>query len=187
MNTAWDLHYYIENAADNKLEVIVCTTEDIYLRNPLNEGVEVRFVENDDAESSSFVPYLSSVENVTVDFTDKYPDGVLSLTFQDATFVIKLEFDDNSQKGNSYEVSIFKRDNNMPNGIGIVRIGRICRAFQYYDTPFFKDDNLANWNGFIIIKRFDNNEQVEYEGYPMELTFDINGKCEQGDIIRVKL
>lgn len=187
IKTAYDLHYYIESAANHKMAIVVCTTEDIYLRNPLNEAMELSFVANEDADTKFLYPYLSPVESITVDFTDKYPDGVLSLAYQDATFVIKLEFDKNFQKDNSYEVSIFKRDGNMPNNIGNVRIGRICRAFQYYDTPFFKADNLAQWNGFIIVKKFDNNENVNYEGYPMEVSFDVEGKCIQGDIIRVKL
>jgi hypothetical protein len=69
----------------------------------------------------------------------------------------------------------------------MVRIGRMARAFQYWDTPFFKDDNLKTWNGYIVVRNIDTNAEIEYEGYPKKVEFDDNGKCLEADIIEIKM
>gem|GEM_PF-1878571 len=181
-----DIARLIEDEASTKkkhLQLIVATQEDIYLRNPLNQETYIEFAEPSD--DSDGYDYYSTVESLTVDITDKYPDGVLSLTFPDATFVIKLVFDEAPVE--AYEVNIYKPSDTAPDGIGSYRIGRICREFQYWDTPFFKDDCLEEWSGTIVVNACDTNERILYEGYPLRVTFGANGKCEQGDIVTVKM
>lgn len=184
----WDLDWYIEDAASNneKLHIYVTTKEDIYLRNPLNDPVAIEFVENKDEETNTNVKYGVYKESVKVDVTDAIPDGILSLTFPDATFVIKLIFDTPTSES-AYEVSIHRPSDTSSDGISMVRIGRMARAFQYWDTPFFKDDNLKAWNGYIVVRNIDTNAVIEYEGYPKKVEFDENGKCLEADIIEIKL
>lgn len=175
-----------EGKEKNKLEMFVVTKEDIYIRNPLNKKTIVEFIPNESEEEYPDPAYYSKEKEIEVSFTDKYPEGVLSLTFQDAIFVIKLEFDGEAPK-KSYEVSIFWNDPSKPDGIGIIRVGRISREFQYWDTPFYKTDNLASKTGTIIIKDFDTNETIEYEGYPKIVSFDKGGNPIGDKVVKVKL
>lgn len=50
--------------------------------------------------------YLFTTSKLNLDITDKYPDGGVSLTFLDAVFVVKLNFDSPTDKS-AYEVSLF--------------------------------------------------------------------------------
>lgn len=170
----------------SKLEVIITTQEDTYMRNPLNDQTFIEFVKNRDEDTKEEFPYLSVVETKNIDIIDKYPKGVISLTFPDATFVIKLEFEKDFKPSSSYSVSIYKPDPRSKDGIGIVRLGRLDREFQYWDTPFFEADKLSSWNGYIIIEDT-NNKRIFYKDYPKTLTFDKNGKCNQGDIVKIKM
>lgn len=184
-----DLAYYVEsedNKKPNYLEVFITTKEDKYIRNPLNKKMEIKFIKDTSAEYPE-VPYFSSVEEIKIPFTDKYPDGVLSLTFQDASFVIKFAFEDNFKPTNSYETMIFWNDPAMPDGIGIVNVGRINREFQYWDTPFFKTDNLASKTGTIIVRDFNTSSRINYLEYPKVVSFDKDGKCIEGDIITITI
>jgi hypothetical protein len=178
-----DLAWYIESEENKKeetLEVYVTTKEDIYIRNPLNKKQEIKFIKNDTEEPYPEYAYYSSVDEVVVPFTDKYPDNVLSLTFQDATFVIKFEFEDGFEPTNSYTAGI--------NVSGTMyNISRINRKFQYWDLPFFESDNLKNKTGTIYVKHFDTNEVINYEGAPITVTFDENGKCNLGNIVKIKI
>ena len=191
-NYTKDVESYIDSSDSsdssdkNKLEMFIVTKEDIYIRNPLNEKTIVEFIPNEDGELYIDPLYYSKEKEIEVPFTDKYPDSVLSLTFWDATFVIKLEFNGEAPK-NSFEVSIFWNDPSKPSGIGIVRVGRICRSFQYWDTPFFKTDNLASKTGTIVINDFDTNKNVEYEGYPKTVSFDKDGNPIGDKIVKIKL
>ena len=65
------------------------------------------------------------------------------------------------------------------------RIGRLDREFQYWDTPFFSSDSLKDWSGYIVVTDYDTNARVNYEGYPKFVEFDENGKCVEGDVIRI--
>lgn len=184
----WDLDWYIEDATSNneKLYVYVSTKEDFYLRNPLNEPVELAFVENKDEETKTNIKYGVYNASVKVDVNDVFPEGVLSLTFPDATFVIKLTFDTPPSES-AFEVSIHRPDPNSSDGISMVRIGRLARSFQYWDTPFFKDDNMKAWSGYIVVRDFNTNAVIPYEGYPKKVEFDDNGKCIENDIIEIKI
>lgn len=188
MEFNFDLNWYIDEAkaAGKNLELYVSTIEDRYLRNPLNTPIPIDFLENKDEATKDLYHYGVKQSNLSIDVTDKYPDGVISLTFPEATFVIKLEFENEAPK-NSYEVTIHRPDSTMPDGIGIYRIGRINRGFQYWDTPFFKEDQLQHWSGYIIVNDFDTNARVNYEGYPRFVEFDENGKCVEGDVVTIKL
>ncbi len=175
-----------EGKEKNKLEMFIVTREDIYIRNPLNKKTIVEFIPNETDEPYPDYSYYSKKKEIEVSITDKYPEGVLSLTFQDSIFVIKLAFDEEIPQ-KSYEVSIFWSDPSKPSGIGTIRVGRISRAFQYWDTPFYKSDNLASKTGTIIIKDFDTNETVEYEDYPKTVSFDKDGNPIGDKVLKIKL
>ena len=181
-----DVGTYLKSISDNKLELFIVTKEDIYIRNPLNEKTIINFIPNETSEPYPDYAYYSKEKEIKIDFIDKYPDNVLSLTFQDAIFVIKLEFERIIPK-NSYEVSIFWNDPKQPSGIGIIRVGRISREFQYWDTPFYKSDNLASKTGTIIIKDLSDNSTLEYEGYPKTVSFDKDGMPVRDKIIKLKI
>lgn len=191
LNFNWDQDVgtylnHMDNKDKTKLEMFIVTKEDIYIRNPLNKKTIVEFIPNESNDEHPDPAYYSKEKEIEVPFTDKYPDGVLSLTFQNSTFVIKLEFKGEEPK-KSYEVSMFWNDPSKPNGIGNVRVGRISRQFQYWDTPFYKNDNLASKTGTIIIKDFDTNQNVDYEGYPKTVSFDKDGNPIGDKIIKIKL
>lgn len=175
-----------EGKEKNKLEMFIVTKEDIYIRNPLNKKTIVEFIPNESDEDYPDPAYFSKEKEIEVTFTDKYPEGVLSLTFQDSIFVIKLDFDGEIPQ-KSYEVSIFWNDPSKPSGIGTIRVGRISREFQYWDTPFYKTDNLASKTGTIIIKNLDTNKTVEYEGYPKTVSFDKDGNPIGDKVFKIKL
>jgi len=190
MEYNYDLAYYLDsddNKKENHLELLITTKEDKYIRNPLNGYTEVEFIKNDTDEEYPSISYYSSIEELVIPFTDKYPDGVLSLTFQDADFVIKFEFEEGYKPTNSYETFIFWNDPSMPDGIGIVNVGRINREFQYWDTPFYKKDNLASKTGTIIVRDFNTNQRINYIGYPKTVSFDKDGNCIEGDILRITI
>ena len=184
-----DIGTYIKAGTDknkNKLEMFIVTKEDIYIRNPLNEKTIVEFILNDSEEDYVEPLYYSKKKEIEVSFTDKYPDNVLSLTFQDANFVIKLEFDEEPPE-TSYEVSIFWNDPTKPGGLSIHRTGAISRAFQYWDTPFTTTANFASKTGTIVIKDFDTNASVDYEGNPKTVSFDKDGKPIGDKILKIKI
>ena len=185
-----DITYYLEskeNKKQNFLEVFITTKEDKYIRNPLNSKTEIEFIKNKTDETYPEYSYYSKVNEITIPFTDKYPDNVLSLTFQDASFVIKFKFENNEIPKKSYETSIFWNDPSVPSGIGIVRVGRINREFQYWDTPFYKSDNLASKTGTIIVNDFDTNSKINYLEYPKVVSFDKDGKSTSEDIITITI
>ena len=186
MEFNFDLNWYIEDAAstNEELYLYVTTIEDYYLINPLNTPTVVKFIENKDEDTSSLYHYGTKNDQLSVSITDKYPDGVISLPFPDATFVIKLEFESEPSK-KTYEVSIHKPNPDAQDGIGIYRNGRLSREFQYWDTPFFSSDSLKDWSGYIVVTDYDTNARVNYEGYPKFVEFDENGKCVEGDVIRI--
>lgn len=189
LEDSFDLNWFLDAIESDvkKLEVYVVTEEDIYLRNPLNKMTTVEFTENKDTKTRDLYKYTTTFETLKISITDKYPDGILSLAFPDATFVIKLAFAEGFVPKSSYEVSIHKPSNTATDGIGMIRLGRIDRGFQDWDTPFFKDDKLQEWSGTIVVTDFETNARIMYEGYPKRITFDANGKCTESDIITITL
>lgn len=184
-----DVGSYIKAGTDddkNKLEMFIVTKEDIYIRNPLNKKTVVEFVLNEEGDGYSEPLYYSKAKEIEVSFTDKYPDNVLSLTFQDAEFVIKLEFDKEPPK-NSFEVSIFWNDPTKPGGLSIFRVGAVSRAFQYWDTPFNNLINYAGKTGTIVIKDFETDASVDYEGNPKTVSFDKDGNPIGDKILKIKI
>ncbi len=181
---SWELQGFVQNEEStkpNSLELYVTTKEDVYIRNPLNEPTMIDFNVQEPGEGE-FSPKITFKQaELNLDITDKYPDGVLSLTFPDATFVLKLKF--NEPQTTSYEVSLFV-PSDTGDGIGIVRVGRISREFQYWDTPFFAGELKAGKRA-VVINNFDTNETVNYEGYPLWLEFNEDGTCKQGDIVEI--
>ncbi|MBN2795945.1 MAG: hypothetical protein JXR88_11105 [Clostridia bacterium] len=177
LETNYDLWDMIGSNEEHQLRIVVTSEEDIYLRNPLNEAQYLEFVTNDNEDELYLCEYFASKEIVDVPFTSGYPEGVVSLTFRDAIFVLKVVKAEGSDPLKSYVVSIVDDQ---------YSIGRISRAFQYYDTPFFEGENMSA-SGRVMVKDYDTDEEIKYEGYPMSLSFDENGRCTSGDIIKLYL
>jgi len=107
----WDLEWYLSEAIESHegmMEIWIATKEDIYLRNPLNKETKVKFVE----KNEDYLTYESTIGEIDIPFVDAYPKGVLSLTFQDATFVVKLAFPEGFVPTSSFVVSIVMKDEN---------------------------------------------------------------------------
>ena len=176
----------MDSSKEGYLQVVIVTKEDgKNMRNPLNKETYIKInttISNDEYKTTT---YVSPVKEINIPFTDKYPDGVLSLKYQDASFVIKLSFDDNYVPTHGYEVSIYKADPTATSGIGNTRLARM--AGDSYETAFYKSDNLKNWSGTIVITNSVTNARITYDGYPKQITFDDSNKCIQGDIITIKM
>lgn len=172
-----------ESTKPNSLELYVTTKEDIYIRNPLNAPTVIDFIVKEPGEGEIFEKIFFKQSELSLDITDKYPDGVLSLTFQDAVFVLKLKFKE--APTNSFEVSLFLPNDNG-DGISANRTGRVSRDFQYWDTPFFAGEIKAGKRA-VVINHFETNEVINYEGYPLWLEFREDGTCVQGDIIEIQM
>lgn len=177
-----DMIMHEDNINPGSLELYVTTTEDIYIRNPLNKETIIDFevVEDD----GFVVDYLLNCSELNIDIEDKYPDGVLSISFPDAVFVIKLHFDQPVNK-DVYEVSLFVYDERVETGIGSVRTGRLSKEFYYWETQFY--ENEITGKRAVVIMDTDDNTIIEYEGYPLWLDFNEDGTCQDGDIINIKM
>ena len=183
----YDLQYLIsdpESSREFSLELYVTSLEDIYIRNPLNQKTVIDFDVLKDEDSDFIYDYKFLTPNLDLDIVDKYPDGVLSLTFTDAVFVVKLNFDPPSTK-TAYEVSLYLPSDKSENGIGYTRIGRLAKEFQYWDSQFYA--NEVTGTRAVVISDTDTNEIIEYEGYPLWLDFNDDGTCKDGDIINIKM
>lgn len=172
-----------ESTKPNSLELYVTTKEDIYIRNPLNAPTVIDFEIKKPGEGEIFDKIFFKQSEIELNITDKYPDGVLSLTFPDAVFVVKLKFE--QAPANGYEVSLFLPDK-QGDGIGTERIGRVSRDFQYWDTPFFKGE-IKSGKRAVVIRHFETNDLINYAGYPLWLEFREDGTCVQGDIIEIEM
>lgn len=172
-----------ESTKPNSLELYVTTKEDVYIRNPLNAPTVIDFEIKKPGEGEMFEKIFFKQSEIELDITDKYPDGVLSLSFPDAVFVVKLKFE--QAPANGYEVSLFLPDD-QGDGIGINRIGRVSRDFQYWDTPFFAGE-IKSGKRAVVIRHFETNDLINYEGYPLWLEFREDGTCVQGNIIEIEM
>jgi len=173
----WDYEWLIDsekNTQPGSFEVFITTEEDVLILNPLNDETIIQVEEVDEFS------YGVKEKSYTIPIVDKYPDGVVSLPFPEATFVIKLQFAEGVVPKSSYLVAISQAGHTE----GSILNGRLDRKFQYWDTPFFAEDQLDNWNGTIIIK--DDNKRISYAEYPIEITFT-DGKCDQGDVIVITI
>lgn len=177
----YELQQLLEETEDDVLELYITTKEDKYIRNPLNDKTEIKFIKNE------FGDYYSPYENINVNITDSYPEGVISLPYQDAHFVIKLNYSPEYDPGHSYEVSIHWNDPKKPDKIGIYSIGKVAREFYYWETPFYKTEKLESKTGKIIVRHFSTDEIIEYEGYPKTISFDKDGNCLEGNIILLNM
>ena len=170
------LEYLLQRANENELKVIVATVEDFNIYNSLNEETYVEFVENSDDETYYQYRYLSKTGELNLDIVDKYPDGIISLPFPDAFFVLKLKFDDNANPLDSYTVSLYDHSINA-------RTGRIVRKGHYYNYPVYEDDRyFFDSSTFEIIVEGGHPEtRISYEGEPKFIEFDNQGNCLQGE------
>ena len=169
----------LDGAAELKLQLVITTREDHLIRNPLNEEMFISF------EADEFMlNYLSTQENFKIDIVDKYPDGVLSLPFPDADFVIKLKFKDGITPRHSYNVGIREVMASSPTGLGVLRMGApLSNKGNYYNAVFYSQ-NMKNYVGVLEIEG-EVLQKVSYEGSPLRIEFDENGKPKGNSVIEV--
>lgn len=180
LESNYNLAGLIKRSDAYAVQVVVASEEDIYLRNPLNEKQIIEFEENTDEDTMYLYELYSKEDHVKVAFKSGYPEGILSLSHRDAIFVMKVVPSPDAEVDKSYVAGIEYED-------GLTYwIARIARAYNYYDAPFFEGD-LINKAGSVVVKDYDTDERLEYEGQPMNLEFDENGKCKSGDIIEIIL
>lgn len=163
------------------LQVVVTSVEDIYMLNPLNdEDTYIEFVKNEDGETLYEYEYYSKVSNLDIDITDSYPNGVYSLHFRSADLIIKLVFPDGYKVNSpSYQINLVNEDGRT--------LGGNTRPSQYYEYPYYTENDIKNWNATISVKNLSTNEEIIYDDYPKVVTFDSNGNCNEGHIIYIPM
>lgn len=177
----WDLFSLLKKTSDNKLELIVTTIEDIYMLNPLNETETLTFYVNKDENTKNDYEYYLKTDIMDISITDRFKDGVYSLHFKDAKFVIKLKFPNGyNQNSPSYEVGITNNGND-----GLNYVSSNTSPSFYYEVPFYEKDNLNNWKGTVKVINTTTNEEVIYQDYPKNISFDENGNCNEGNILDI--
>lgn len=177
----WDLFSLLKKTTDNKLQLVVTTTEDIYMLNPLNKDETITFYVNQDNDTKNDYEYYSKIDSKDISITDRFEDNTYSLHFKDAKFVIKLKFlngyDENSP---TYEVGI---TNSSTDGLSYVSSN--TGPNFYYEVPFYEKDNLNNWKGTIKVINLNTNEEVIYQDYPKTISFNNDGVCNEGNIVDI--
>ncbi len=167
------IEYLLEELDEKKLQIAITTREDYLLRNPLNEEVFINF-----EEETNFMTFFRATANkFNIDITDKYPDGVNSLSFPSAQLAIKLVFAEGVEPVNSYIARIREFSDYTSSGLGMYAPGSPLINKQNYYNAAFLGDNFKNYSGILEIATSDN-RRVNYEGEPIKITFDKEGKPE---------
>ena len=170
----------LDELDENKLQLVITTREDFLIRNPLNQDNFIYFEKDEEMPWADF----ATKERFTIPIVDKYPDGVLSLAWQDADFVVKLRFKEGVEPRESYLVRIRKLDETTTSGFGAYSVGApIVRRTQYYNAPFYSE-NLKGFTGILEIEG-EQTHAIMYEEYPLTLRFDEDGKHIGDDVIEV--
>lgn len=170
----------LDELNEKKLQLVITTREDFLIRNPLNEETYIYFEEDEELFSN----YLATQEKFEVPIADKYPDGVLSLPWPDADFVVKLRFKEGITPRSSYGVRIREFSDRTTSGLGLLIKGApLSNESNYYNAVFYSE-NLKGFAGVLEIEGKQPNT-VMYEGYPLTLKFDENGKHLGEDVIEV--
>ncbi|MBQ7645963.1 MAG: hypothetical protein IJS94_01720 [Clostridia bacterium] len=162
------------------IKIVVSSEDDPFIRNPLSEPYDLRLyvVEGEDGAPVIMSPEISVSLNV---LPDKESSGI-SLAFPNASFIVKLDVSGSGreiQDDTKFEVFLADSADGK-------RIGRVCRGFNYWEAPFYKSE-IASKTLDLIIKEFGSDKELSYENSPMTFTFNENGLCSQGSVIRVKL
>lgn len=171
-----ELNHLLDELSQKRLKVVVATVEDFNIYNALNEETYIDFIENTgDGESSYIYKYFSETGELDLELVDAYPDGVISLPFPDAFFVIKLEFAEGVTPRNAYQVHLRNPDT------GIGPSAPLTRQRAYYNTPYYEDNRDSFRNSsfeiFVIVQP----DHISYEERPLFLQFDGDGNCLQGE------
>ncbi len=183
ITTDYKISDLLSTRTDNKLRLMITTTEDVDIRNPLNELTIVEFV----PDGEVFPTYFSTKKEFNLDIVDKYPDGVYSLKFPDAHCVIKLIIPEGYEADSSYEVAFRSYDDRFDHLMGIYNLGRIGRASHYWDTPFYEREEMANMGRGVVKVTKDQTIDIDYVNKPIVVNFDKDGNCIEGPIIYVEL
>ncbi len=175
------VEYLLEELKEKKLQLVITTHEDYLIRNPLNQETFVNFEKGED---EYFKEYFSTQEKFSVDIVDKYPDGVLSLPWPEADFVVKLRFKEGFEPRHSYSVCLRERDETRPTGVTFFCPGSpLSNKSNYYNAVFYSD-NFKNYKGQIEIIG-EQPKRVNYENEPIFVEFDHQGKPIGDSVVEV--
>lgn len=170
----------LEELEEKKLQLVVTTREDFLIRNPLNEETFIYFEEVGEV----FKTHKATQGNFEIDIIDKYPDGVLSLPFPDADFVVKLKFKEGITPRSSYGVRIREFSDRTDSGLGLLVKGSpLSNEGNYYNAVFYSE-YLKGFAGVLEIEG-QQPQTVRYEGEPLTLRFDEEGQHIGDDVIEV--
>ena len=173
--------YLLDELDEKKLQLVITTKEDFLIRNPLNEETFVYFEKKDEISG-----YFSTKEKFDVSIIDKYPDGVLSLPWPEADFVVKLKFKDGITPRHSYGVRIREFSDRTPSGLGLLIKGSpLSNESNYYNAVFYSE-YLKGFAGVLEIEG-QQPKTVDYEGNPLTLRFDEFGKHIGDDVIEITI
>ncbi len=170
----------LDELDEKKLQLVITTREDHLIRNPLNEETFIYFEKDEELFSN----YLPTQEKFEMPIVDKYPDGVLSLPWPDADFVIKLRFKEGITPRSSYGVRIREFSDSTSSGLGLFAPGSpLSNRGNYYNAVFYSE-NMKGFAGVLEIEGQQPNT-VMYEGQPLTIKFDEDGKPIGDDVIEV--
>ena len=170
----------LEAIDEDYLQLVVTTREDFLIRNPLNEEVLIYF-DGEDWRSP-----LATEEKFVIDIVDKYPDGVISLPWPEADFVVKLNFKEGITPRHSYSVCLRQVDLTRPGGITVLCLGApLSNESNYYNAVFYSE-GLENYIGLIEIIGQQPN-RVSYADEPIQVEFDRFGKPIGDSVVEVTI
>ena len=167
--------HFLDELAEKRIKVVVATVEDFNLFNSLNEETYIEFVENPDEDTIFQYRYLSKTRELDLELVDAYPEGVISIAWPEAYFVIKLEFAEDVSPHSAYQVRLRNPDTGMGPAAPLTRRSR------YYNTPYYEDSRDHFRNSSFEVQVIYQPDRISYEEEPLFLQFDGDGNCLQGE------
>ena len=182
LNDEFDNFSKIMKKSSN-IKIAVSATDDPFIRNPLNDACIIRLYV---VEGENKQPVIMCKEtSVSTSISAGKEGNGISLAFPNASFIIKL---DPSESGietiDDTKFEVFLYDNSDTSSK--TRIGRVCRGFNYWEAPFYKNE-IASKTFTLVIKPFSEDKTISYEGAPMTFSFNEQGLCSLGSVVRVKI
>ena len=164
------------------LKIIVSSSDDPFVRNQLNSTYVFRLYvvkgENDE-------PAIRCAQTSISLSVNKDRKSGLSLAFPNASFIIKLDVSESGIEildDTKFEVLLYDNDDSS----GRKKVGKICRGFNYWEAPFYKNE-IASRNFTLVIKEFSKEKELSYVSEPMVFSFNNEGLCALGSVIKIKL
>lgn len=179
LNT-FEISSYLKQKNTDKLEVFVAAKEDLFILNPLNEQIFLEF----EQDETSFNGYFMKTNHINLPIKDQFPDGVASIIYPDADFIVKLDFDILGDNQETYVVGI----DFDPNPSIISGVSAVVHGHTYFEAPFYHEmDDLANHTGTIYVQYIGATELLNYDNSPIVVTFDEKGQPAGDNLITISV